>query len=106
MIHRAFIQPMQMIRGIGSFIFYSRAQFADLKEGMIRLKISTRTFDHFENGDRAIEPLYPSFFSDAGAREILAEPHYTKFKQALTEALADKKARAPLVQALMQSDVW
>jgi hypothetical protein len=72
------------------------------------LRVSTRRFERMEIGDRAIEPLYPSFL-DIGiseARYVLTEPHYSEFKQALSEALKEPKARPPIARALMQSDVW
>ncbi|MGA2260850.1 MAG: hypothetical protein ABSH28_05380 [Acidobacteriota bacterium] len=70
------------------------------------LQVSTRTFARLENGDRAIEPLYPSFLNDAGVAEALTEPGFSEFKQALTEALDEKIFRLPLARALMQSDAW
>lgn len=70
------------------------------------LSISTRLFERVETGDRAVEPLYPSFFSSAGVSQVLSEPLYSQLRQALTDALEEKTARPPLDRALMQSDVW
>src|SRR5882724_7374727 len=82
------------------------APFTSLKDGMSRMRISTRAFEHYENGDRAIDPLYPSFFSDEGVQRILSEPDFSQLKQALTDALNEKGSRPQLARALMQSDVW
>jgi hypothetical protein len=68
--------------------------------------VSTRTFDRFEIGDRAIEPLYPSFFNAEGVRQVLAEPNFLQLKAALQEANAETKRRPPIARALMQSDAW
>jgi hypothetical protein len=70
------------------------------------VRVSTRTFDRFEMGDRAIEPLYPSFFIADGVRHILTEPNFSKLKAALTDANAETNIRPAIARALMQSDVW
>ncbi len=70
------------------------------------VRVSTRTFDRFEMGDRAIEPLYPSFFIADGVRQILTEPNFSKLKAALLEANAETNTRPAIARALMQSDVW
>ncbi len=70
------------------------------------LAVSTRPLERLEIGDRAIEPLYPSFITSLGVSQVLSEPLYTQFKQALTDALEEKTARPPLDRALMQSDLW
>ena len=68
--------------------------------------VSSRVYEQHEEGDRAIDPLYPSFFS-AGPLQILAEPQYSEFLQALTEALNEPQVkRVPTARALMQSDLW
>jgi hypothetical protein len=87
--------------------FKEGAPFA-LAEGMgvPALRISTRVFAQAEIGDRAIEPLYPSFFTGSGALQVLTEPRYSQLKQALTDALNERALRPPLVRALMQSDAW
>ena len=68
--------------------------------------VSTRTFDRFEIGDRAIEPLYPSFFNAEGVRQVLAEPNFSQLKTALLEANAETNRRPAIARALMQSDAW
>lgn len=74
--------------------------------GMIRFRVSSRTVQRFESGDRNIDPLYPSFFHDGGVRKVLAEPDFSELKRALQEALSEKTPRTTLARALMQSDVW
>ena len=46
-------------------------------------QVSTRIFERQETGDRSIDPLYPSFFSDAGVRIVLSDPVYAVFREAL-----------------------
>jgi hypothetical protein len=77
-----------------------------VNNGMIRFRVSTRTFQRFESGDRSIDPLYPSFFHDGGVRKVLSEPDFSELKKALQEALSEKALRPALARALMQSDVW
>jgi hypothetical protein len=74
--------------------------------GVPALRISTRVFEQAEIGDRAIEPLYPSFLTPSGALQVLTEPRYSQLKQALTDALHERAFRPPLARALMQSDAW
>jgi hypothetical protein len=70
------------------------------------LKISRSVFERTEIGDRAIDPLYPSFLTDVGYKQILTDPAFAEFKQAVTDALNESKSRPPLARALMQSDLW
>jgi hypothetical protein len=74
--------------------------------GARNLGFSARTFERLEIGDRAIEPLYPSFLTNAGALQVLTEPGYSSLQHGLTDALSDKDQRPPLARALMQSDLW
>ena len=67
---------------------------------------SARTFERIESGDRAIDPLYPSFFNSAGVESVLIDPQYQQFKNALQDALSEQAARPPLQRALMQADAW
>jgi hypothetical protein len=69
------------------------------------LYVSARVFDRFEDGDRAIEPLYPSFFS-GGPQQLFKEPNYTNLANALTDALNESAMRSPVARALMQTDAW
>ena len=46
--------------------------------GLSGLKISDRTFERIESGDRGIEPLYPSFFDSRGTRRPFTEPRYSE----------------------------
>jgi hypothetical protein len=88
----------------------------DFKEGAPLARVNTgtasprqaslRTFERIESGDRAIDPLYPSFFNPAGVESVLANPRYGQFKKALQDALAEQVVRPPLHRALMQADVW
>jgi len=71
-----------------------------------RSEVSSRVFDRFEDGDRAIDPLYPTFFSSAGALQILTEPNYAELVQALTDSLNESGQRESTARALMQSDAW
>lgn len=70
------------------------------------LPVSTCLFERIESGDRAIEPLYPSFITSVGIKEALNEPRFSELKQALIATLKEKKVRPALYRALMQADVW
>src|SRR5215831_1232054 len=67
---------------------------------------SARTFERVESGDRAVDPLYPSFFNSAGVESVLIDLQYLQFKNVLQEALSEQAARPPLQRALMQADAW
>lgn len=69
-------------------------------------QVSTQTFERYELGDRAIDPLYPGSLDGAAARLVLRDPNYAEFTKALREAILDKGARPPMARALMQSDLW
>jgi hypothetical protein len=69
-------------------------------------EFSTRLFDQYEGGDRAIDPLYPSFLSSAGALQVLTEPNYSALDHVLADALSEPASREPTARALMQSDAW
>lgn len=73
---------------------------------MPQRSISEGAFERIEGGDRAIEPLYPSFLTSSGPFRVLDEPRYSQFTKALADALHEKRERSPLARALMQSDVW
>jgi hypothetical protein len=77
-------------------------------EGAIdpEIRISTRAFQRNEIGDRAIDPLYPSFFVGAGSRLVLTDPAYSEFAAALREALSENVQRPVMARALMESDLW
>lgn len=71
-----------------------------------RLGISTRVFDRREEGDRAVDALYPAFLTYSGPRDALAAPRRGELMGALQAALADPRPRVPLARALMQADLW
>jgi hypothetical protein len=68
--------------------------------------ISERAFERDEIGDRAIDPLYPSFLRSTGAQVILNDPAYSELSKALLRALGEDAARSPVARALMQADLW
>ena len=70
------------------------------------VQATSQTVERIESGDRAIDPLYPNFFSDKGAEPILNDPGFSELRQALQEACAETVLRPPLQRALMQSDIW
>lgn len=57
--------------------------------GFSSLDVSTSLFPRIESGDRAFDPLYPSFLSQAGPWQIVEEPHYSLFVRALDGALRE-----------------
>jgi len=75
------------------------APFTKLGKGP-PLQVSTRTFESFEIGDRAIDPRY------MGAHVAVTEPKYSELINALKDALDESTARPVLARALMQSDLW
>lgn len=81
------------------------APFAQYRQGS-PLRVSTRTFDRLEIGDRAIDPLYPNFFDTTGAKVVLTEPKYSEFAKALQDALNENTPRSTVARAVMQSDLW
>src|SRR5262245_15543362 len=50
------------------------------------LRFSAGLFERIESGDGAIDPLYSSFLTSAGATQALAEPRYSILKRALADA--------------------
>lgn len=69
-------------------------------------RISRQVYRRIEGGDRAIDPLYPSFAQDDGVVGVLTEPRYSLLTTALQAALDEKMQRGNLQRALMQSDLW
>jgi len=68
--------------------------------------ISTRTFERNEIGDRAIDPMYPTFFVGFGSMLVLSDSAYPEFTAALHDALNENVQRSAIARALMQSDLW
>jgi hypothetical protein len=80
-----------------------------------RLALSDRRITRIESGDRAIDPLYPSWvwmdstafdMSPQGAWGILKEPRYSQFVSALTAVRESADRQPRLARALMQADLW
>lgn len=77
--------------------------------GFPAFPMSSTTFERIESGDRAIEPLdaFPVHMGSNGSpQRVLNEPHFTRLKQALVDALREESSRLPLSRALIQSDLW
>jgi hypothetical protein len=74
--------------------------------GPFDIRISKDAVNRTEIGDRAIEPLYPAFFTEEGPLQVLSEPRFSALMAALREAIDDSKPRSPIERALMQSDLW
>lgn len=70
------------------------------------LRITKEKFSRTEVGDRAIEPLYPMFFTVDGVLQVLSEPRFSDLTAALREAIDETRTRSPVERALMQADVW
>jgi len=70
------------------------------------LGMSEGLFEREELGDRAIDPLYPSFLVSAGSRLVLIDPAYSEFTQALREAIDENVTRSVIARGLMESDLW
>ena len=74
--------------------------------GSFDIRIGKDTVNRTETGDRAIEPLYPAFFTAEGPLQVLSGPRFSALTAALREAIDDGKPRTPIERALMQSDLW
>jgi hypothetical protein len=75
------------------------------------LRISTRLFERFEEGDRALEPFYPSFgrsqrMSYGGLNDVGNNTLVAQLEGALNDALNERTVRPPLDRVLMQVDLW
>lgn len=74
--------------------------------GSSTLRLSKGKVSRTEIGDRAIEPLYPTFFTAKGIIEVFSDPLYSELTSELQQAIDEKKTRSPIERALMQADVW
>jgi len=63
-------------------------------------------FDRYEEGDRAIEALEPSFMTGRGPEYVLGDPQRSALLAALRQALDEPVQRPALDRALMQADLW
>ena len=71
-----------------------------------QLQVSVKALDRYEEGDRAVEALYPSFLTGRGAEAVLREPGRSTLVRAVHDALAQSGQRPALDRALMQADLW
>ena len=69
-------------------------------------RISKEKFSRIEIGDRAIEPLYPTFLTTEGPAQALSDPRYSELAGALRQAIDETTRRSAIERALMQADVW
>ena len=77
-----------------------------VRMGSFPLRLSKQKLSRIELGDRAIEPLYPTFFTAAGPARVLSDPRFTELTTALRVAIAETKNRSAIERALMQADIW
>jgi hypothetical protein len=68
--------------------------------------VSSKTFERNETGDRAIDPMYPTFSVGFGSMLVLSDSAYPEFTAALRDALNETVQRSITARALMQSDLW
>jgi hypothetical protein len=79
-----------------------------------RLSLSDRYVTRIEEGDRAVDPLYPSWawvsaefdVSPDGSWRLLRDPRFAQFAASLREIQWSASTRSPLARALMQADLW
>jgi hypothetical protein len=97
------------------FLFSRRLQVrlsADFPEGAPFISsagnptVSSRTFERDETGDRAVDPLYPTYSVGVGSMLVLSDSAYPEFTAALHDALNENVQRSTIARALMQSDLW
>lgn len=74
--------------------------------GSFDLRLSKRTLSQTEIGDRAIDPLYPTFLTNEGALQVFSEPRFSELTDALGEAIHEQRSRSVIERALMQTDIW
>ena len=83
--------------------------------GDVRLRLSDRRVTRMEGGDRAIDPLYPSWlwmgstyvgFGPGDPCRILQEPCHSRLLATLHGVQRTAASRPPLARALMQADLW
>ena len=107
---------------IFSLLFTRRIRSRLLAENATRgqmfdpsLALSDRRVTRIESGDRAIDPLYPSWtwlgssafdMSPDSRWQILIEPRYRELVTALRTVPASTAKRSLLARALMQADLW
>ncbi|HEU4875607.1 MAG TPA: hypothetical protein VFT44_21030 [Pyrinomonadaceae bacterium] len=77
-----------------------------IRMGSFSIRLSKEKISRTEIGDRAIEPLYPTFLNATGPFQVFSEPLFTELTAALREAINETKTRSPIERALMQADVW
>ena len=77
-----------------------------VRMGSFPLRISKEKFSRTELGDRAIEPLYPTFLTVDGPLQVVTEPRFSELTTALGQAIAETRSRSAIERALMQADVW
>jgi hypothetical protein len=82
------------------------AEGAPFLDGPGGQKVSIRVFERNELGDRAIDPMYPTFSVAFGSMLVLSDLAYPEFNQALRDALKGTIPRSVSARALMQSDLW
>jgi hypothetical protein len=80
-----------------------------------RLKLTDERIVRIESGDRAIDPLYPSWlwmgsthfdFAPDSTFRVLREPRYSQLVAALENVRRTARSRPPVARALMQADLW
>jgi hypothetical protein len=88
---------------------------APFAAGDERLRVSDRRVTRIESGDRAIDPLYPSWiwmgssafdFAPAEPWRILQGPQYSQLVAALDSVRRSAAMRPKMARALMQADLW
>ena len=79
------------------------------------VRLGDTRITRIESGDRAIDPLYPSWlwmnslafdFDREAAWNVLREPRYSRLVAALEGVRLTARSRPPLARALMQADLW
>ena len=76
------------------------------KDEYPRFSVSARTYDRFEDGDRAVSPFYPTFIQLPNMTPPVTPERIERLARALSDALADTRKRDLLDRVLMQVDLW
>jgi hypothetical protein len=100
-------------RSIPSRVMAAGSPF--VSAGDERLKLTDERIVRIESGDRAIDPLYPSWlwmgsthfdFARDSTFRVLREPRYSRLVAALDGVRQTASSRPPIARALMQADLW
>ncbi|HET8783235.1 MAG TPA: hypothetical protein VFM63_12505, partial [Pyrinomonadaceae bacterium] len=105
-IFRVLFTATHQVRVSDAFPLAGPFDTFQVRMGSFPIRLSRTEYSRFELGDRAIEPVYPAFFTYERPGPVLSEQAFTELTSALRIAIDETKTRSPMERALMQADVW